>query len=1517
MSGVEPAGWNETWRYLAAGLCAALGTYRVLSHVLEQTTYELEYSQQSGKKRSRRNAWYGSIPSTQTLPAACQELLNSSSVNFDSISQLALKSDHRLRKAAAELLYDNAMRPEMLALIVKTASDVSDGDMRLRAVTLIRQIALTSTRRRAKIARAGGISALVEGLRGGDHELALRSGWTIMEFLGTQDAKLAKRFRRKAASCGLLEAVYGILESLGEEEKAAAENSGDGMPVAQETRDLSLLGICCNITKVYALRSAFHKQMVDLGYLPVLLCVARSSVGSVECMRIVMESIVRLCTYLSAYKAEDTSYAVNSRMVGLLDLGAVEVIAACVRQDDQSVSSWGIGLLHEFVSRGVGKQQLAASPRIVQWLCRKLSTTKYAYTNQLILRSLWCLSTTSRAALLDASQPANLRRILNMFAGGGNDTESHYWSIALVSRIAVYPGTHVWILNSPLPRALKGLLEGLVPNLRVTLFPEVANIISRMCHSITLAPALCTHPEIAETCRMLLGTDIETAQMATIMAIVNATASSRAFLGTLVDDGVRGRLFELLLDFKRETVQPYAAKCLVALMYSGFLGAEQVVARGLLPFLDELGDKYRALLGAIFMPGAEDDDEGERDEASAWLGKRLLQSMSTASVLLSALQVYLAEAEHHCLEGELAADAVAAMGAFQMCLLAQIATYLMQVLDLGNATHEYADDAAEAHEGEGPGVLAALRNPPASHCGKAEWARVAVNCLVAAYYLHSPGDAHFRAAAEDCRRVVCTKAGSPDDGGWDDRGRRRLSRLVSNEPEEEEGPGFAGDMRSARVRCVLPILRATLAALADSLEPKLAVQAPGVTRRALWLARIVCHEFPSLRAVAMRLLSVIDARSLPSADAAGVARLCCAFLADSLAGAHGLAVDAEQQDARRSIRELAAVVAQVSGPGSESVAPDHGQVSVAVAVAGEAGEPGDAGAEPEWREWRRGLVGIGVAPEGARLPSEYYELYPELELGAMALEGWFHARYAVDRRVFGWESCVDHYSCLAPPPVAAAQGSDCWIIDRSGPRGPVLQRSAMETAPLDDAPAGPADDDVAQQLTEGVLAGVAADALPLSQLDHSAHSSAASVDGGRRRPNRPESPFPATIFPDPSVDAVGEAAAALSRPLRTLSPPTVVYYNQAPYFPSFVSLGDGCTLWNSSWKFESARMRTGIDGARGGVHRFEVQLLTSGLVQVGWCTELCGFFPESGEGVGDDYESVAYDGYRQRKWHGTAEEKEYGEKWHAGDVIGAELDLDGGRVVFYRNGTSMGVAFGVNGDGALEGEACGFRGLSRERTWYPAFSLASDQGLVFLGASINNSSHEPSCVDDGGPASVSDDDGPATVSDAGSSDEKEPIAAMVRELRALGVVRAFKMRFEFQDLDTFPCVALSLPADKGQITVGPLTNAEHLSTYLQPQWWAVWTHHPMSVRGASAPELAAWFAACVEDTDVMSAMLKGNVASWIYFAVLADGRVCVAAGDEVPVVFDIGREVAGDDAHVWLPVVSPAVVSFDVRVICA
>ncbi|KAJ2747352.1 hypothetical protein GGI20_000603 [Coemansia sp. BCRC 34301] len=1568
MSNAEAVNWNETWRYLAAGLGAALGTYRVLSHILEQTTYELDYSQRSEKKRARRNAWYGSVSGLQNLPSTFQDLSNSRLLNIESMSLLALKSDYRLRKAAINLLYDSAMRPEMLALIVKSANDDTDSEMRLRATTLIRQLAQTSARHRSRIIKAGAMDALVGGLRAREnHELALRSGCALMEILNMRDSKVAKRYRRKAASCGLLEVVYETLESLTKEESVACN-----MLSTEDMRDSALLGVCCNLTKIYALRSAFHKQMVDMGYLPVLLCLAKSSIASLEFMRVGMESIVRLCTYLSAYRSADTNYATNPRMAQLLDLGAVDVIAACIRQDDQGVSSWGIGLLHEFVSRGVGKQQLAASPRIVQWLCRKLSTAKYAYTNQLILRSLWCLSTTSKAALVDASHPSNLRRILNMFASE-SDTEAHYWSIALVSRIAVYPSSHLWILNSPLPRGLKGLMNGLPPNLRVTLFPEIANIISRMCHSIPLASALCQHSEIAETCRLLLSTDIETAQLATIMAIINATASSREFLKSVVDAGVRSKLLEFLLDFRREQMQAYAAKGLVALMFSDFVSAEWLVSRGLLPYLDKLSAKYRVAFGLFFDPDSAggDDDGGERDAVLAWTTKRLSDYMGPVSVLLTAVQVLLAELERehaHYLECSLAADVVAAVGKFQMCLLAQISAYVMHVFDFGKTMHDYARDP-QASAGVGRGVLAPLRSPPAIHCDKAEWARAAVNSFVASYYMDSPDDQHFLAANKDVHRVVCKGRPEPasDLAIKEDAAKRRLNRsaaIPGEAPTSQPGDGnedgeasappvFAGDMRNPRLRCTMPILRTALAMLADSLEPGLVVQSPGVTWRVMWLVRILHQEFPSLRAITMRLLSVVNSRSLSKSDAESLAHMCSSFLADTLSGSRGLVFDAEQQDACKSMLELAGIVGRLPGTGLSSAFAGDDLICLGGSSDREGARLATSSAELDWRDWQSNLANIGIAQDGARSPPEYYELYPELEPGAVVLAGWFHARYALDRLVFGWKTSVEHYSCVAPP-LVAAQGSDCWMIDRSGPRGPVHQRAGVEFGstvtilPSDEGPTVFSEAAPSHQLTERAVARFSADALPLvssplSQFGHHSHSSASSAtsissngSSSRRRPTRSLSPFPATIFSDPSVDADGSVSSAVSRPPYSLlvSPPKVLYYNQAPYFPAFVALADGYSVWNSSWKFESARMRTGIDGRLGGVHRFQVQLLTSGLLQVGWCTDQCNFYPESGQGVGDDFESVAYDGYRRRKWHGTAEEKVYGDRWRAGDVIAAELDLDNDRVVFYRNGESLGVAFGVNEQGDMEGSGCGFSGLSRDRTWYPAFSLASEQGLVFLGANDHSQSDSSS--------SSHSSQGPEDAAELPAIQEKDAVCAktkqgsiadMIHELGVLGVVRAFKMRFEFQDLDTFPCIALRLPGRMGQITVGPLTNMEHLSTYLQPQWWAVWTSDQSScpsVRSAPAPDLAQWFTGCVAGGPGVQkrAMLTNNMApaSWVYFAVLTDGRVCVAATrgawlmaeEDVPVVFDAGASAANQDVdHVWLPVVSPAVVTFDLRIICA
>ncbi|KAJ2879240.1 hypothetical protein IWW38_006154, partial [Coemansia aciculifera] len=351
------------------------------------------------------------------------------------------------------------------------------------------------------------------------------------------------------------------------------------------------------------------------------------------------------------------------------------------------------------------------------------------------------------------------------------------------------------------------------------------------------------HPELGGACRLLLSTGIETAQLATIMAIINATASSREFLKCVVNDDVRSKILELLLDFKPEMMQNFAAKGLVALVYSDFAQASWLVSQGLLPYLDKLCAKYRAAFGLFFARDSDavdddeedDDDGGERSAVLVWANKRMGEYMSPASVLFSALQVYLSELERdhaHYFESSLAADAVAAVASFQMCLLAQISAYIMHVFDFGKNVRDCALESQANDDDLIPRTLAALRKPPALHCDKAEWARAAVNCFVATYYMRSnPSDPHLLAATEDAQRIVCKGRPIAKDADVSASKNHQWSAYVSDEsPSSQQGgdkdvsaaPVFAGDMRNPRLRCTLPILRAALATLADSLEPGLA-----------------------------------------------------------------------------------------------------------------------------------------------------------------------------------------------------------------------------------------------------------------------------------------------------------------------------------------------------------------------------------------------------------------------------------------------------------------------------------------------------------------------------------------------------------------------------------------------------------------------------------------------------------------------------------------------------------------------
>ncbi|MDR3548356.1 MAG: hypothetical protein P4M11_08865 [Candidatus Pacebacteria bacterium] len=99
------------------------------------------------------------------------------------------------------------------------------------------------------------------------------------------------------------------------------------------------------------------------------------------------------------------------------------------------------------------------------------------------------------------------------------------------------------------------------------------------------------------------------------------------------------------------------------------------------------------------------------------------------------------------------------------------------------------------------------------------------------------------------------------------------------------------------------------------------------------------------------------------------------------------------------------------------------------------------------------------------------------------------------------------------------------------------------------------------------------------------------------------------------------------------------------FLPPTVDLDDNCLDVQCRSPFGSVRANTCVFA---GAWYYEVRLMTSGMVQLGWSTLQTPFTPE--EGVGDNEDSYAYDGFRVLKWNNGR--MQYGEAWEAGtDVV--------------------------------------------------------------------------------------------------------------------------------------------------------------------------------------------------------------------------------------------------------------------------
>jgi len=123
-------------------------------------------------------------------------------------------------------------------------------------------------------------------------------------------------------------------------------------------------------------------------------------------------------------------------------------------------------------------------------------------------------------------------------------------------------------------------------------------------------------------------------------------------------------------------------------------------------------------------------------------------------------------------------------------------------------------------------------------------------------------------------------------------------------------------------------------------------------------------------------------------------------------------------------------------------------------------------------------------------------------------------------------------------------------------------------------------------------------------------------------------------------------------------------------------------------------------GVSAGKWYYEVTLVTSGCVQIGWADSAYECSADSGEGVGDDIHSWAYDGWRMYLWHELP--IEWGARWSTGDVLGCAVDMDARVMRFSLNGFYEEVGMGV-----------GFDQFEYSGTLFPCVSFNRNESFQF------------------------------------------------------------------------------------------------------------------------------------------------------------------------------------------------------------
>ncbi|KAJ3013943.1 hypothetical protein HKX48_005431 [Thoreauomyces humboldtii] len=189
------------------------------------------------------------------------------------------------------------------------------------------------------------------------------------------------------------------------------------------------------LTHQFAITDGLQVQMLEAGFLQVIAPLTRLTFGNANMQKLCLHSLVRFLSYVDPADHQLT-------LESLRQFNILPLLVTAMRSDDAELASWSVFLIHEFVTRDVGRRQIQAVKGILATFSTLLSSEEPCIP-RLILRSLKYLAMRNESYQLEMINAGIIRKTVPWLqVRDRSESDGCLWALALLHDLLAHTDAH-------------------------------------------------------------------------------------------------------------------------------------------------------------------------------------------------------------------------------------------------------------------------------------------------------------------------------------------------------------------------------------------------------------------------------------------------------------------------------------------------------------------------------------------------------------------------------------------------------------------------------------------------------------------------------------------------------------------------------------------------------------------------------------------------------------------------------------------------------------------------------------------------------------------------------------------------------------------------------------------------------------------------------------------------------------------------------------------------------------------